>query len=484
MALIKNQSLKIIVITILSAIPCCLRSENYDEIVAYLTNLPKNSSSVASPLAGKVNNQFKPVQQQSPWAAALNKLSKPAPAAVPAMNTIPTQPQPTPQKSAKSQETKHTNGTKSIDYFDTFGKNISRIETDARGVTTSFINFYNDGTQSKTTYNGDGSQTISYFGTDRKNTSTTKLDKNGRTISITKLDPDSSAIETIYNLDGSQTIITFNTHGKSRSITEMNIHGALTERIDFSPDGSQTKTTHNQDGTKKIQILYSDKSHAITIYNLNGTQTTDHRDAQGKRIALTRVQANGTHVHASAQRIVAWHEAAHAISHTHNDTLSLINYITIKPQDIIGIDGTSRKAEGHVQASRRSTTTATIEDIDNKIMTSICGAVGEQLLMQDAMLNNPQEILELLAQPPYTDDMLQARHNAKEILAMNTSQNSSLQLDQKIDEILVRLYKQSYVFIAKHTAEVKKIADHLLEKETLNSDETYRLLNLKQPWSM
>jgi hypothetical protein len=392
------------------------------------------------------------------------------------------------------------------------------------------MNFYTDQTQSKTTYNSDGTQTISFFGNDHKNTSTTKLDKNGKTMFTTSINPDKTAIETIYNLDTSQTITLFDTNGKSSSRTEVDARGTTTsitnfhndgtqtkinynsdntqtiekfgidkksssrteidkdgkpiKSIDFNKNGSQTQTTYNQDGTKKIQNLHSDGTQTTTIYHKDMTQTVDHRDSQGKRISLTRVHANGTKISATAKLIVAWHEAAHAISYTHNDTLSLINYITIKPQERIGIDGKAIETAGHVQASRRSQIHTNIEEIDNKIMTAICGAVGEQLLMQDTMLDNSQDILRLLSQPPYADDMLQARQDATKILSMQPfSYGNALQVDQRIDDILVRLYKQAYQFIAKHTSEVKKIADVLIEKETLTTDETYKLLNLKQPWT-
>lgn len=506
-----NKKLWFIGLLAISTILSCKDSaKNNDDIIAYLNSLQNNSSAIASPFTGKVSSQFKPMPQNNAWTTLFNlPTNQPITSPFAKSEAQELTSLPTPQKSDKFQETKLSNGSKNIDYFDPSGKNICRIELDARGAITSFINFYNDGRQSKTTYHQDKTQTISYFGTDLKHTKTIKLDQYGKTTEITISKPDGSATQTTYNSDGSQTIISFNPQGKSNQRTKVEPAGNVIELLEFHDNNTQTKTTYNSDKTQTITTFgadhkstsiteinahgkptkmvefHPDTTQSITTYDQDGSHSTDHRDLQGKRISLTRVQANGSKVHASAKLITAWHEAAHAISHTHNDTLSLINYITIKPQDrVSSITGQTIQTQGHVQASRRVTKNQTIEEIDNKIMTAICGAVGEQMLMRDAMLDNPQEILELLAQPPYTDDMLQARHDAKEILRMNGAANNQNHLDDKINEILIRLYKQSYQFIAQHRSEVQKIADHLMEKETIHTQEAYKLLNLKQPWAL
>lgn len=181
-------------------------------------------------------------------------------------------------------------------------------------------------------------------------------------------------------------------------------------------------------------------------------------------------------------RIVAWHEAGHAIAMIHNDTAALVNHISIQPQQFTNLQGKSVHAQGHVICMQTNDIHKSVEEFENHIISALAGAAAEQITQSQSMLMHPQQIMQFLSHPSYATDMHLACMYAKEIVTIQTFQLfTPQQIEQKIKDIIVTMYARTYRFIAQHKDEVKKMAEQLLRQQTLSSDEAYDFIGAEKP---
>jgi len=339
-----------------------------------------------------------------------------------------------------------------IAYFNEQGNNIALQATDQHNNTLWIIIFHLDGSQTKTTYNVDKTKTTETFGPNKKISSKTEYNKQGDIICFTNFNIDNSQTNTTYNLDATKTVNYFDKQGNNFKRVEINKQGNPTETIE----------------------LYDDGTFAKIIHKIDKTQTKQHFNSQGQPISTTEINPFGSQMTAQAKLLTAWHEAGHCLSYIHNQSLNLIQHVTIKPD-------TATKSQGHVQSVRTYNVERTIEQLENDIISALCGGVGEQVLLGQKMLTDQKEILNYYDQQRFASDIELARKDAREIIACDWINFSEHQILQKIDTLLVKLYVRAYQFIYSHQNDMKKIADKLMLQEALSSDETYDLVNAEKP---
>ena len=181
-------------------------------------------------------------------------------------------------------------------------------------------------------------------------------------------------------------------------------------------------------------------------------------------------------------RIVAWHEAGHAIAMIHNDTAALVNHISIQPQHFTNLQGKSVHTQGHVICMQTNDIHKSVEEFENHIISALAGAVAEQIVQSQPMLTQLEEIIKFLAHPAYATDMHLAHMYAKEIVTIQTFQLlTHQQIEHKMHAIIIKLYAQTYKFMVKHKNEVKKMAEQLMLQQNLSCDEAYDFMHADKP---
>ncbi|MBV8660865.1 MAG: hypothetical protein JO129_01830 [Candidatus Dependentiae bacterium] len=267
------------------------------------------------------------------------------------------------------------------------------------------------------------------------------------------------------NLDGTFTVTTYH-NNKTKTINYFDEYGKNNLRIEFDAQGNPIKSIHfNSDGTQTITTHHPDK-----------TQTADHRDRQGQIISKTHTNNIGYKTTADTKLLTAWHEAGHALSYIRNHEASLVHCVTIRPDE-------ATKTNGHVKSIHAHDSNQTIYDFEKHIISALCGGAAEQVAMNQKIFIHPHEILQFFSQPQYCTDMQIAYSYAREIVVIQNFQHlNEKQIQQKINEIIIRLYKQAYSFIFNNKHDVKKIALALLEKEILTSQEVYNILKTDKPF--
>lgn len=187
-------------------------------------------------------------------------------------------------------------------------------------------------------------------------------------------------------------------------------------------------------------------------------------------MSLTILTKNHAHhkINYEDKVLVAWHEAGHFVSYTYNDSLHVVQHATIKP-DIIA------KSQGHVQIIRIHSIERSLEQLEHDIISALCGGVSEQIALGKKMLRTHEEILTYFAQQKFSTDMYIAYKDAQELLAFDCKTYKKEEIQEKINDIIVRLYYKAYEFIDTHRYEVKKVADDLMKQETVET-ETYDFL--------
>ena len=455
---------------------------------SYTSSLPDFLPSVISTIQNKVNTQTQ--QENQKVLSAESMFSK---------NTL----------IADLTKTKTTinpaDNTQETNLFDKQGKNISRAIINNQNIITTIINFNPDKSQTVFVYNPDKTQTINHFNNLGKQTSRREVDMNGATTSIINFNADGTQVKTLFNQDTTKTINYFDTQRKNNLTIEIDATGNPLKAIQFHTDGSQAIIIYNQDTTKTIDYFdahknssrikidatgnpiesltfNTDGTHTQHLYNIDKSQSITHIDAQGNMISRTEIDPNGIQYHAVNKLITAWHEAGHALSRIKNNALNLVNLITIQAQDLTNAQGDTIKTLGHVRSKQTYQVDKSVEELENSIISCLCGAAGEQVLMHEKMLTNAQDILTFLSGPRYKGDMQIARENAQEIVTLQSFQHfTPQQIQEKITAIIIKLYAQAYAFIINNKNEVNKIAENLMQQETLSSDETYNLIDADKP---
>jgi len=87
---------------------------------------------------------------------------------------------------------------------------------------------------------------------------------------------------------------------------------------------------------------------------------------------------------------LAWHEAGHALSFLYHPSSHLVHQVSIQPN-------ISQKSLGHVYSIKTDNSEATIEELENVIISALAGGVAEQVYQQHNMLINLQDILKFIS---------------------------------------------------------------------------------------
>jgi len=266
-----------------------------------------------------------------------------------------------------------------------------------------------------------------------------------------------------YNVDGSQTITSINPDG-SHIINHFDTHNKNSSRIKID--------VHNQK-VASVQF-HKDGSQSICMYNPDRSQSINHIDIHGQTLSKTYINPYGYKTCADMDLVTAWHEAGHALSFIKNHSVVLVQHVTIQPD-------AATKSRGHVKTIHAYHVDFYSNEAENCIISALCGAVAEQVLMSEPMLTNDSQILNLLSQPQYTVDMELAHKNAREIITRNFHYVSELQIKQQIDKIIINSYKKAYQFILRYKYDVQKVANTVLHKKIILCDELYNLLHENKP---
>lgn len=352
-------------------------------------------------------------------------------------------------------QTDKNNDEITIAYFDEYGTHIALQKTDKQNNVLSVIIFNVDGSQKKTTYQIDGTKTVETFNPNHKINSRIEYNSQGNVICTIDFNVDNSQIKTTHNTHGTKTINYFNTQGQNHKKVEIDKQGNSIETAELHDDGTFTKTIHKKDKS----------------------QTKQHFNSKGQLIATTEINSLGFQITAKAKQLIAWHEAGHCLSYIYNSSSNLVQHVTIRPD-------AAKKSQGHVQSVSSCYVERTTEQLENDIISALCGGVGEQILLGQKMLTDHKDIIRYFAQERFVTDLQIARKDAREIISYDSINASEYEILQKIDNLLVRLYCKAYRFIDSHQNDMKKIADQLMQKEFLSSDETYDLVNVSKPFMM
>lgn len=174
---------------------------------------------------------------------------------------------------------------------------------------------------------------------------------------------------------------------------------------------------------------------------------------------------------------LAAHEAAHAVSYVHNYSLLQIKSASIKR---------SGRSVGCVKTEPfNSFADLTQQEIINRIMTYLAGAAAEQFFANQKILSDKTEILSLLSDITFVQDIQNARQYAEEIIYNHHELfqfvTNDYEMDLAIDDIIVDVYKKTYEFIQKYAVDVQKIALFLMNNIEVPGDEIYNLLSINKP---
>lgn len=171
---------------------------------------------------------------------------------------------------------------------------------------------------------------------------------------------------------------------------------------------------------------------------------------------------------------LAAHEAAHAVSYARNYSLVQIKSASIKR---------SGRSVGCVKVEPfDSFADVTRQEITNRIMTCLAGAAAEQFFANQQILSDKKDILSLLSNITFIQDVQNARQYAEEIIYNHHELfefvTNDYEMALAIDDILVDVYKKTYEFIQKHAFEVQKLALLLMNNMEVSGDEIYNLLGM------
>ncbi len=296
------------------------------------------------------------------------------------------------------------------------------------------------------------SKTIDYFDAYGNNTARVEMNPYGVMTSEITFYPDGTHARTIYHADGKKTIDEFTHQGRNNLRTEIDRYGAVTKKVTFHHDDTQT----------------------ITTYHPNRTTTAEHRNCKGKLIGITYTNQYQQAIYASAEQITAWHEAGHALSFIYNHPASQIQNISIQPNSY-------KQTQGHVESLHVHYHDQSIEDLEQYIISALAGGTAEQILFAQPMLQD-DAVLAYFSQPQYAHDLQTTYEYAHKIMTHPHSYyiHSSIR-QQKMNELIIRLYKKSYHFLYNHRNEISLLANQLIKKQVLSTREVYAILNMPQP---
>lgn len=255
----------------------------------------------------------------------------------------------------------------------------------------------------------------------------------------------------IQHPDKTITLNYFNDKNANITRIQLDAYGNITSSIQFYPDGSLSKT-----------IYASDRS------------TTEQKfNPAGRCISVAATNQYGQIITVSKLLLTAWHEAGHTVAYIYLHPTHTIQQVSIQPT-------ASQQSDGHVQYVMPSSH-QTIDELENHIIAALCGGVAEQIALGQTILTSYHEILDYFAQPHFAGDIAIARQYAQNIIAQTASYIPTKDIAAKIDTIIASMYKKAYQFLLQHKLQIKRIADQLMKKTNLYTDEPYDIIYAARP---
>lgn len=186
-------------------------------------------------------------------------------------------------------------------------------------------------------------------------------------------------------------------------------------------------------------------------------------------------------------KVIAYHEVGHALVAALQTHSAPVTKITIVPRTSGALGYTMQVDEGNkVLMSRR--------EILNRIATYTGGRSAEELIFgKDYMTTGASNDIEqatklaraLVTRYGMTDDfdMVAMETVQNQYLggdsALNCAQETASRIDARVVEIVREAHNRAYELLAKNKNKLHKIAEYLLEKETISGEEFMNLLEAK-----
>ncbi len=183
----------------------------------------------------------------------------------------------------------------------------------------------------------------------------------------------------------------------------------------------------------------------------------------------------------------AYHEAAHAVAVIlADDKLQALHYVTIKGVAYSG--GHYTKIPLALGEFLNCSDEEIKQNLENAIQDYLAGGIGEQLYgisCLDRVVNNFHEIdknvpnydfLDSITRYSVSTDVEEAFKKAEIIIELFGNGDNL-----KSHEILLQQYRKIKPILEKNRDKINKLAQRLLEKETIFADEAYEICGKKRP---
>ena len=181
---------------------------------------------------------------------------------------------------------------------------------------------------------------------------------------------------------------------------------------------------------------------------------------------------------------VAFHESGHAIGYIYQQSEFLVHSISIVP---------CKNIMGFVHPIPiKEMIPSTISFYENEVKINLSGAIAEQIfgLPDGKIIDKDTGYIDLLSRVHIQSDFEKVRNNIMLIMILqqhpmiylckkkSLSDSDLAQVNEAMHDIIKVYYEQAYDLIFNHKEKVEIIAQALLEKETLQSQQIYELLGM------
>jgi len=179
----------------------------------------------------------------------------------------------------------------------------------------------------------------------------------------------------------------------------------------------------------------------------------------------------------------AIHEAGHVVSDLYNDSLKIIDQVTIEPRQITAGGVLSLGAYLLNQDVAPESHDIICDAFLHEIVILLSGGLAEQVFglsqgCSSEILTQNKDILNFFNQAELSSDIERVRERLRAVTESRFSDKSQDFKESVIDTNIIHFYKQSYKFISDHKDEVGNVATLLLEKGTVSGDEIHDLLKI------
>jgi hypothetical protein len=223
---------------------------------------------------------------------------------------------------------------------------------------------------------------------------------------------------------------------------------------------------------KIMHIMHEAQNSSSTqTINMNSFYAAINNDVNGPKKPTTISLPNNKGVMVKTpDKVVAYHEAGHAVAELYNSTGYIVSMATAENYRVL--EGFITRISGHAQQPIP-------KHIINTMIMRLAGIVTEQVFgigYDTKMLTDPDEILTFLSAEHAHGDIEKFMESSIKILKQ---QNNLTQ--QQVRNLTVQVYQITYQFIASHKPEIQQLAESMMKKGTIYEDEIYSLPGAYKP---